>query len=83
LKKFKIKGTLCVSGIVSFTDKEQVLKNFRECIVSHWTIEDIAEHVLYSFARGNNFVEGVGEDGKDFEIEDYESYWEDSEIEVI
>jgi len=45
---------------------EQALKDYRECVKSNATINDVFLQVAYNEANGGGFCEGVGENGKQF-----------------
>ena len=48
---------------------EQALKDYRECINSNATIENVFAQVAYNEANGGGFCEGVGENGSEFKAE--------------
>lgn len=48
---------------------EQALKDYRECIKTNATIDDVFSQIAYNEVNGGGFCEGVGENGKEFTAE--------------
>jgi len=52
------------------SELDQALKDYRECINSEATIDFIFQQIAYLTAVvGDDFHEGIGENGKDFKAE--------------
>jgi alkylhydroperoxidase/carboxymuconolactone decarboxylase family protein YurZ len=74
-----MKRCLSYSGdiIISIPDNmiDEVLKDFRSCINNEATKEDLFKYIAHNiiYCGANNFIEGIGDAGTDFDIIDFEA----------
>ena len=84
MKTFKVEGTIYYEGEVTINDEDETLKDYRESIDSSADLEKIAGRiVLNSAIFEEDFIEGIGKEGKQFSVKDPEWWLDDSNIEEV
>ena len=81
--KYKVEGTLYFEATVEIKNESEALEAFNS-VIFDTDIEGLADHiVICNTVRDMDFIEGIGNEDKDYIITEQSKWFDDSEITKI